>query len=265
MTKATFTVLAMMMTVTTAAGCADPVEDVETEEQGETNSELAGNARTDQGDAAVVGILYQPKGSTGTLICTGSVIAPKVVLTAGHCTAGGGAGKVFVGTSASAATESVAIAKFVPHPGYDAKTKANDIGIVVLAKPLTTVKSLAVNRKPLESLVDPNGPAPTVKMVGYGATARTANSSEGVGTKRVGLTLMRKITPKEFYVSASADIGGSTACGGDSGGPAFLKTSQGWLLIGTESRGDVECKVGTNKVRTDAVIDFIDRVVAANK
>jgi secreted trypsin-like serine protease len=247
-------------------GCAQEVEGFGTEEQASTDSHLAGNAQTDNSDLAVVEILFTKAGEEGEFICTGTLIARNVVLTAGHCTLGSAAGRVIVGTTAEDAIDESEIAKFIPHPAYDPNTAANDIGIVVLADPILTTRPLAVNDTPLEELVPAERMATTViKQVGYGVTERSAQGASGAGIKRIGYTFMTELAGREFAVSTNGNAAGATACGGDSGGPAFLRTTRGWLLIGTESRGDLECKEGTVKVRTDAVIDWIDATIADNE
>lgn len=238
-----------------AAGCAIEGE-VDDEGDEESSDGLAGDAVLDSGDLATVGILWKDAAGIGK-ICTGELIAPKVVLTAGHCVIDAKSGTVFVGKSSAAADqiEKANVAKFLPHPNYKPKTGPfNDIGAIILATPLTKATPLAVNRQPLEKIAKVGT---QVKMVGYGVTDRQKGDA---GKKRLGYAKITQIARNEFAVAGTA-----TACGGDSGGPAFVRTAAGWLLVGTESRGDTACVKGTVKERVDAFLPFIDGALAQGK
>ena len=246
--------------LTTVSGCASEIE--YDEESGEHESGLAGAADNERGEKAVVGILWKDAQGVNK-ICTGELVAPKVVLTAAHCVVSAVSSTVFVGTSYAARKEAANGAKHIAHPSFaipvkDPAVGANDIGAIVLATPLTT-KPLALNREALEGIKGIKGE--TVTLVGFGVTARTAPSTAGI--KRSGDAILSEVRKNEIYVTGGPDL--ASACGGDSGGPALLRTKSGYSVIGVESRGDTDCKVGTFKTRVDKYLPFIDDIIAKNK
>ena len=158
----------------------------------------------DAGDPAVVAIL-DPSGGTA---CSGTVIAPYIVLTAAHCTVPAivQGGSVVLGASVTKPVATIRIADAVADPMFDPGTLANDIGLLVLAS------AAAATPVPL------GASAPTlssqVQLVGWGLTAADAGD---LGQKRQGTSIVSAVDATTFDVASSP----SQPCDGDSGGPAL--------------------------------------------
>ena len=197
----------------------------------------------DPADPAVVAIVD----STGVTACSGTVIDPHFVLTAGHCIVSQIAhgAHIAIGSTASSPTASVPVAGSRVDPAYDPSTLAHDAALLVLAEaaPVTPV--------PLGS--DPPAVGSAVQIVGWGETMAGAMD---YGTKRSGTALVAGVTPLAFTVTPDP----SQPCVGDSGGPAL---SAG-LVVGITSHGDATCAGASFYTRVDAVTaDFIAPTLAA--
>jgi hypothetical protein len=194
----------------------------------------------DTGDEAIVAIV-DPAGQT---MCSGTLIAPHVVLTAAHCvdpTLGGiQAGSVVFGPSLTDAEATIPIAMTVENPQFDVSTRANDVAVVVLtstapASPLPMGKSApAVGA--------------TVGVVGWGLTGPDAGDT---GEKRQGTSKVTTVNATTFDVVPAP----SQPCAGDSGGPALTTNSSGVSVVGVTSQGDDACDQGATYTRVDAYID----------
>ncbi|KAH9164201.1 hypothetical protein AeNC1_018697, partial [Aphanomyces euteiches] len=72
--------------------------------------------------------------------CSGSLIGPKVILTAAHCAV---VGSHYL--SGSSDGELVKVTKEIKHPKYNDTTMANDVAILLLERSITTIQPVKVS------------------------------------------------------------------------------------------------------------------------
>jgi secreted trypsin-like serine protease len=231
------------------------------EPQRETESEIIGGT-VDYGDPAVVLIFARasPDANNGSL-CTGTIIAPRAVLTAAHCvhplfTSETAVFEVYTVTDIADARAADALpvaftayhARFNPEDLY----AGHDIGMVVLQNPVN-IRPVPIQRRPLSY----NLLGRTVRQIGYGMNDRWAQS--GAGVKRQTNTVLHGILDGLLLFG---DLQHSQ-CHGDSGGPTLLRTNAGEVIIGLSSFGspDGYC-IGSFDTRVDTELDFIDEALA---
>lgn len=242
----------------TLSGCA---ADATPEEEGDSSSLILGGT-TDTADRAVVAILASDAKGAAQL-CTGEVIAPRVVLTAGHCVVSGDIGPIIKFEVRAAAdihkgkfapADVLAVDHVVRHPGFVLSTLKNDIAAVILASP-TSIKPLALNRSAAALKA-----GASARILGYGMTSNDDTAS--VGVKHTGATRIANISATHFEVISPA-----TQCHGDSGGPTLVKIAGKETIVGISS-GTVShtasCALGGTDTRVDAYLGFIDAILKAN-
>lgn len=170
--------------------------------------------------------------------CSGTLIAPKVVLTAGHCTFGTDAARIWFDSDLTAnpeypfsgrtSTEGTPFA----HPDYDdfaTFPNTSDVGIVILDKPVRDVGYGALPEiGGVTTLYDENSPKPLMNIVGYGLQSVVPD----LQAERVRYEGNPQIVELNSANTGGWNIhlgsnngkgqGQGGACFGDSGGPALL-------------------------------------------
>jgi Trypsin len=184
-------------------------------------------------------------GSGLTVLCSGTLIAPKVFLTAGHCTAGL-AGPVYV-TFATALDPSgwtliPGTPLTAPGFGHD-RSDPRDLGVVLLSSaPVGLAPAQLARVNTAETLS-----GGTVTNVGYGYYERQTGSGHQRflydGVRRASTSIVKSVTPSLIRT-------GSGVCFGDSGGPRF----EGQTLVAVTSSGDAACAGMSTSYRIDTPI-----------
>lgn len=191
-------------------------------------------------------------GDTGGGFCSGTLISPTHVLTAGHCAAGVGntSGRFTVGG------QTYSTNRVISHPQYNDATLANDIAIFQLSQPVANITPSPINRT-----------TPTVgqllTLVGFGGGGNGTTGHTGdFGTKRVGTTPIDGVAPTLISWRFDNNNESNTAPG-DSGGPAFLQINGNYVVAGVTSGGDrADAGIGDNSfdTRVDAFASWIDSI-----
>lgn len=207
--------------------------------------------------------------------CSGTLIAPDVVLTAGHCTDGATGGRIWFESNLQGHPElgyptggptSIEFTEIATHPQFhEGSFVLHDVGLVRLATP---VDRGGFGTLPTAGQFDgiKTGKKTTFTAVGYGLQAAFPDATDWkesrLRTRMVAKPwlIMADVPgftgPFSFLLSNNHSSGGT--CFGDSGGPNFLGNSN--LVAAVTSYGINSTCAGTGGVfRLDKqdVLDFI--------
>lgn len=195
----------------------------------------------------------------GDQICTGVIIAPHFILTAGHCADGIEKGVIYFGLVATKKTAKAIykITKVTLHPRYCESCLMAD-GLLNNGNDLSIVefdKDLPEGYEPIKfSDVASIKPDAKVFLAGYGSTEK-----KQYDVLKVTDVLVKQIADTEFKTIENK----SGSCDGDSGGPAFLLTEEKLTLAGITSRGDSDCHKHGIYTIPETHADWITEVVGA--
>ena len=221
-----------------------------------TNGSADGNGHPNVG-----GLVADAAYSDGTWIyCTGTLIAPRVFLTAAHCGEGDRVRVTF--DSAYEDGDKVYAGTWHADPLYSGvQSDPHDIAVVVLdSSPRITPARLPAAGS-LSKL--PSGQQFT--SVGYGAYEVT-NTPGGHqylydDVRMVATGTLNSITPSWLRISMNPATGDGGTCYGDSGGPNFLGSTD--IVAATTITGDAICRATNVDYRLDtpSARDFLDDFV----
>jgi hypothetical protein len=192
----------------------------------------------DRGDDGVAALLRD-----GEPVCTATLIAPSVLVTAAHCVDPAiGPTHAFFGV-APPDGDLIAVVATEPHPSFDPIALDDDIAVVLLDVPA------AATPCPLPSAALDPLPGRALRLVGFGATGA---GDSGPAAKRTGSTVIASATERAFRFGPQP----SQTCAGDSGGPGFIISDQGdEVLAGVTSAGDPDCAERARDTRVDVHVD----------
>lgn len=199
-------------------------------------------AAPDNGRHPAAGALLVPGPDGLAPECSGVLVAPRVFLTAAHCTnsalAAGGAYVVFGDTLDPATWQPMhGTAVSDPAYGHDASDPA-DLGVVLLDRPAPVAPASV-------------GAAPSggdVVAVGYGYSDRTGNKSFTYDGARHAASLA--ISSETATLLRLSSHGGAALCFGDSGGPQYLPGTS--TVVSVTSGGNSVCGGNATATRLDS-------------
>jgi secreted trypsin-like serine protease len=208
------------------------------------------------------------------VLCSGTLIAPKVFLTAGHCTsflASLGITDVWVTFDSQFTSSSPLIhGSYVTNPlfgfsGPGGSSDPHDQAVVLLDK---AAKGLTPARLPTLNLLDSIDLASqTFTAVGYG-TVRTdktggPNAFFFDSTRRFATQFFLSLEPAWLNLSENPSTGSGGTCFGDSGGPHFLGGVESNLEVALTVTGDAVCRATDKDYRldTEAAREFLSGFV----
>lgn len=179
-------------------------------------------------------------------LCTGALIAPRVVITAKHCVYGIEPDTIEVGVGDDVFSGSSYADVIEVRTTATEDIDGQDIALLLLdeAGPITGY--------PWVSDAAPKKGDP-IDVIGFGQQKVGSSGTGASGVKQLGSTEILRLYSKEFL------IGGPTTCFGDSGAPAFLEDGR---IFGVVSRGVAQCDGMSILTRTDYYADLITQAIA---
>lgn len=235
----------MFAALSLGACTADGVADV-----GVAHDAITAGA-SDPGDTGVV-FIYSSSGE----ICTGSVIAPRLVLTAGHCMdtrnsyVVGTAAKYDVNDVTAPLPSVVEVDSFVRHPDYDDSITPHlhDVAVLKVASDVGAPLPYHSGAPQAAWVGQP------IRLVGYG---RTSPVAPDYGTRRSVDTEITSYSDSELVIT-----NGKQGCPGDSGGPAFMTIDGVETIVGTSTASTADCKTTGYYERIDGDVAFLNAQIA---
>ncbi len=254
---ATITVVAVMLLIVPLAGAI-------------TYGEPDGNRHPN------VGVLVADLGGFKIPICSGTLIAPDVFLTAAHCTSFPpfeGITQVWVSFDPefNPFMSTFYPGTFYPHPEYGHDyAHMNDLAVVVLNEPVPGIVPATL---PTAGFLDELGPQAlhdqAFTAVGFGVVEPDPGNGPpiylGAGLRRFSNPNYRSLSDSLLRLSQNPANGDGGSCFGDSGGPNFFGAgdNETTMIAGVTAFGDRVCRSLCLTIRLDtpAARDFLGQFV----
>ncbi|RSM59209.1 esterase [Amycolatopsis sp. WAC 01376] len=196
----------------------------------------------------------RPDGSTYNSYCTGALIAPGWVVTTGHCFHDAHrkrvAGKVPYPTMVTLGLVDEATESGVARKATEVlQAKENDVALIKLDTPVTTVAPLTVNR-----VLPKVGQQLT--LAGWGSL--TATNPAPATRMQQGTVQVATVAPATIGVRGAAPSITTSACTYDSGAPYFVPGGKSGVLVSLEATGPNCPHAGIETTsRADVIADWI--------
>ncbi|MDX6569659.1 MAG: serine protease 27, partial [Gaiellales bacterium] len=212
---------------------------------------VIGGSPVAQGSSPYAVSIQAATGGTTFVSCTGSVIAPTVILTAAHCIFNKATGAPIPASAISVSAGSVNrpassppppsnVTLVRPDPYYNPLTFQADAALLVLNAP-TSAPAVPLATSANGALYAPGTPA---TFVGWGETVADVPSSAPTQLQSGTVPILANATCQasvEFHPGYTLCTGGTgyrpATCHGDSGGPLVVTTTSGPVQIGITSYG----------------------------
>lgn len=196
------------------------------------------------------------------VLCSGTLIAPKVFLTAGHCTSfleSRGITDVWVTFDPQFTSSSALIhGSYVTNPlfgfsGPGGASDPHDQAVVLLDQAATGITPA---RLPTESLLgNIDLRSQTFTAVGYGTVRVDETGGPNAfffdSTRRYATQSFLSLQPAWLTLSENPSTGSGGTCFGDSGGPHFLGGVDSNLEVSLTVTGDAVCRATDKSYRLD--------------
>lgn len=213
-----------------------------------------------------VGVLLYEEGGQKVGLCSGTLIAPDVFLTAGHCTAylsSLGINDVWVSFDPVFNDSSTIISgTYFTDPAYytPSFSAESDLAVVVLDQDVTGIEPAVLPTLGLFSQMGPRGLRnQQFTAVGYGDVQPSIGHGQPVfsdfGTRRAAVSTFSALNKNWLRLSGNDATGNGGTCFGDSGGPNFLgaDSNETNIIAGITVTGDVMCLATNVDLRLDTI------------
>lgn len=228
------------------------------------------NGKNEKGFPSAVALTFQ-FGNFSQAFCTGSLVTPRAVLTAGHCiqeiakqfgvSADQLLGVAYIafGPDAAAPNRSIQFKSVAVHPDYGNSFAGptGDVAVIELSEAVEDIQPVWFATEGLDDVAGED-----VTSVGYGVISGRASDQRSSGTKRSAVLTISEVREDTLQSDATKNAGNTNVCSGDSGGPQYHINDDGSLVqwavhsyvVGPQN--DI-CSYQSGSARTDVYSAFI--------